>query len=510
MVSCKLAFLAGRIIAYTFSAFLLAQPAFSQETLRVPFLTDIGTFDPDNGFEIGAMSAINNVYEGLVQYEPGTVKIVGRLARRWEISGDGREYVFHLVPGVKFHDGSDMTADDVVTSLTRRRDGRLALSYFLANVERMEAVDGLTVRLVLRHPQPSFLDTLASPWGPKIISPRALEEHAGGDRAAGWLNENADGTGPYLLDEFKRADRYVLRRNDAYWGRKPYFSQVELPVIADISQQILQLRAGDIDAVPTGYPFAQLPGLPSNLRITAAPSVSLYTLFVRPGTTLLDDREIRHAVLTAINPALWVGDAFGDYAAVAKSIYPDVVLEPARPISFPEDFDRAREIIARHGPVSLTIGLHSAAPAYQRVSGLLTAQLASIGVKATAYALPPGAAFELKAAPTPPDMLLTIAGPDAAHPENQARAFFTRDAPINFFGRSLDEADRLIDEAGSLTDVARRNELYERAGQMIFDAGIAIPLVEVQDVVVHADGMEDFGLRPVYPPGNIDFGNVRR
>lgn len=503
------AFAVSRAIACVFAASLIVQPVAAQEVLRVPLLTDIATFDPDNGFEIGAMSAINNVYEGLVQYEPGTVKVVGRLAHSWEVSDDGREYVFRLVDGVKFHDGTEMSASDVVASFDRRKDGKLALSYFLSNVEKLQPVDRLTLKIVLRRAQASFIDSLASPWGPKVISPRALAEDHKGDRATGWLVEHADGTGPYALAEFSRGDRYVLKRNDEYWGQKAFFPEVQIPVVPDIGQQILQLRAGDIDAVPTGYPIAQLGGIPSDLAVTAAPSVSLYTLFAKPGSPL-DDPEIRQAVLTAINPALWAEDAFGQYATVARSVYPSVVLDPGTPLVFPVDMERARAIVARRGPVSLVIGQHSASPGYQKISGLLIAQLASIGVKATSYALPPGAAFNLKEATSPPDLLLTIAGPDAAHPENQAKAFFTKDAPVNFFGRSIDEVDRLIEEAGSLGNVARRNELYEQGGQMIFDAGIAIPLVEMQDVVVHANGIRDFGLRPVYPPGNIDFESVRR
>ncbi|MEB2848062.1 ABC transporter substrate-binding protein [Endobacterium cereale] len=509
MLRGKLATVAWYLAAGFLAIALTSQSAFSEETLRVPYLVDIASFDPDNGFEIGSMSAINNVYEGLVQYKPETVEIVGRLAKAWEISDDGRRYVFHLVDGVRFHDGSTLSAADVAMSFKRRRDGGLALSYFLENVDNIEAVDGLTLKIDLKRPQPSFLDSLASPWGPKVISSKALSEHDIGDKAAGWLNEHANGTGPYVLTEFQRGDRYVLKRNEFYWGRKPFFSEVQLPVIPDISQQLLQLQAGDIDLVPTGYPFSQLRGIPTSFRIFSAPSVTLYTLFTKAGSPL-DDPEIREAVLTAINPNDWATDAFGEYAAVAKSIYPRVVLNPERAIVFPTDVERAKEIIARRGPSTLTIALHSASPAYQRVAGLLIAQLASIGVEATAYPLPQGAAFNLKNAASKPDFLLTIAGPDAAHPENQAKAFYTEEAPLNFFGRSTEAADHLFEEAGRAIDIQNRNKLYEKAGQIIFEAGIAIPLVEVNDVVVHVEGLQDLGLRPVYPPGNIDFGSIHR
>ncbi|AZO69978.1 ABC transporter substrate-binding protein [Mesorhizobium sp. M1D.F.Ca.ET.043.01.1.1] len=497
-----------RMLGLALGLLLWVAPAFAQEVLRIPYVTDIGTFDPDNGFETGAMSAINNVYEGLVEYQPGSTRIVGRLAKSWEISDDGLTYTFHLVDGVKFHDGTPFNAAAVITSFERRRDRGLSLSYFLANVKDMKAPDDSTVVLTLAHPQPSLLDALSSPWGPKVISPVALAEHNKGDFAKTWLNEHAVGTGPFKLAEFKRGQRYVLERNDDYWGEKPFFRQIQISVVPDISQQILQLQAGAIDAVPINYPFAQLGSLPKGLEITSAPSMIPYDLFVKPNSPL-DDAEVRKAVLTAINPALWVKDAFGEFASLSKSVYPNVMLDPVNPIRFPTDLEAAKAAISKHGAVNLVIGLHSAAPSYSRIADLIIAQLALIGVKATAYVLPSGAAYTLKHNPNPPDLLLTIAGPDAAHPENQAKVFFTKDGVLNFFGRVVPKADAIVDQAGKLTDVKERDALYERAGQMYFDAGVVIPLINVDDVVVHAKGLKDLGLRPVYPPGNIDFSTVR-
>lgn len=496
------------IVALAMGFMIATTPSRAEEILRIPYVADIGTFDPDNGFETGSISAINNVYEGLVEYAPGSTTIVGLLARTWDISDDGMTYTFHLVDGVKFQDGTPFNASAVIKSFERRRDRGLILSYSLANVTAMKAPDESTVVLTLGHPQPSFLDALSSPWGPKVISPKALAEHDNGDFAKSWLNEHAVGTGPFKLAEFKRGQSYTLERNEDYWGAKPFFQQIQLPVVADISQQILQLQSGAIDAVPLNYPFAQLTSLPAGLELTASRSMIPYYLFVKPNSPL-EDAEVRKAVLTAINPALWVKDAFGEFARPSKSVYPNVMLDPVSPIRFPTDFEAAKAAIAKHGPVNLVIGLHSANPSYGRIADLMIAQLASIGVKATAYVLPSGAAYTLKDDPNPPDLLLTIAGPDAAHPESQAKVFFTKDGGLNFFGRVLPEADAIVEEAGQSTEIKARNALYEKAGQMYFDAGIVIPLVDVDDVVVHAKGLTDLGLRPVNPPGNIDFATVR-
>jgi len=483
--------------------------ASAQEVLRLPIATDFDSFDPDNAFEMDGLAAINNVYEGLVEYVPGSAEIRGLLATDWEISEDGLTYTFHLVEGASFHDGTPFNAEAVKTSFERRRDSELILSYFLWNVKDIAAPDDKTVVITLGMPQPSLLDSFASPWGPKVISPAALAEHGGGKEAAGWLDTNAVGTGPFTLASFERGQGYTLQRFDAYHGEAPFFETVELPLVPDIGQQVLNLQAQETDAVPANYPWAQLASLPGDLEATAAPSTSEIIGFVKPESPL-NDPEIRTAFLTAINPALWARDAYGEYGHPAKSIYPEIMLEPATPVAFPTDMDAAKAIVAAKGPISLTLGISAEeSNALARVGDLLVAQLAGIGIDATVTILPQGAAFGLKDNPDGPDFYFGKLTPDALHPENQAGIFFVSSAPINFYGRGLPEADALVQEAGTLTDVAARNALYEQAGQLLFDAGIFIPLVGVDDVVVAPKGLVDLDLRAAYAPGNIDYGSVR-
>lgn len=501
--------IALRLLALSLGFLISIAVGHAEDVLRIPYSSDIGTLDPDNGFEVAGLTTLDSVYEGLVKYEAGSTKIVGSLAKNWEISGDGLTYTFRLVDGVQFHDGTTLNADAVITSFKRRRDGGFVQNYTLANMADIIAPDRSTVVITLHHPQPSFMDSLASPWGPKIISPAALSDHAKGDLATGWLTEHAVGTGPFKLGEFKRGERYMLERNEDYWGAKPFFAKVEFPVIPDIGQQILKLKAGEIDGVPANFPFAQLGSLPADLEITSALSMTQYEAFIKPGSPL-DDTEVRKAILTAINPNLWANDAFGQYAHVSKSLYPNIMLDAAQPVWFPTDFEAAKSAIARHGPVTLSIGLYSANPSYGRIADLMIAELALIGVEATSHIMPPGAAYAMKGDPAAPDMLLIIASPDAAHPDNQAKAFFTTDAPLNLYGSVVADADAVVAEGASETDIAARNALYEKAGRMYFDAGYFIPLVDVDDVVVHRKGLKDLGLRPVFPRGSIDFSSVRR
>ncbi len=502
---------AHRALSVTVALFLAApQMSLAQEVLRVPYVADIGSFDPDNAFEVGGLSAINNVYEGLVEYVPGGTEITGQLATSWDISADGKTYTFAIKPGILFQDGTAADAGAIKTSFERRMQPDLILSYFLGNVSAIEAPDAQTLVITLKAPQPSFLDALASPWGPKAISPAALAAHAGADGGKTWLVDNAVGTGPFRLTEFLRGQEIVLERFDGYHGAAPYFDRIEIPIIPDVGQQILMLRSQEIDAIPANYPWEQLAALPSGTAVTASAGMSLLTGFVNP-TGPMADAAVRGAVLTAINPANWVKDAFGSYATPAQSLFPAAMLAPGAPVAFPTDVAAAKAAIAAAGPTELTIGYSSEEAAnVERAADLMVAGLAEIGVSATVTVMPVGAIFSMFEAPeAAPDLVLARQSPDAAHPENQSSVFYVTGAPLNLFKVSLPEADAIAAKAGALTDPVARDAAYAEASQMWFDAGLFVPFADIQDVVVHAEGLVDLGLRAPWPMGNIDFGTVR-
>lgn len=483
------------------------EPA-GEKTLSIAYQADITTFDPDNGFEVAGLGAIAAVYEGLVEYAPGSTELVGLLAEEWTISDDELTYTFNLRDGVTFHDGTPMTSAEVKAAFERRSNESLSLSYFFWNVQSFETPDPDTLVVTLGMPQPSFLDTLASAWGPKVVGPGALVDNAGDDLAASYLNENADGTGPFVLESFSRGDQYVLSRFADYWGEPAYFDRVEINIVPEIGQQVLQLQNGDLDMVLHGYPFTQLAQLPEGFEITTYNDLGLEMAFVNPSKAM-GTPEICAAVKTAINPELWVADAFGDYASPALSLYPKAMLTPAEPVQYPTDMAAAQAAIAAAGEVAIEIGYAAEeAGVQQRVADLLVAQLASIGVNATARAIPQDetyAFFEnLEAAP---DLHLAQNNPDAAHPETQATLFYTTGAPLNIMAYSNPEADELIFAAGALTDKSERDAMYAEGGALLFEGCGFLPLADVDDVIVHRAGLTNLNPRPAIP-WNVDLGTI--
>lgn len=468
-------------------------------TLRTAYQADIDTFDPDNGFEVAGLGAINAVYEGLVEYEQGSTEVVGLLADSWEVSDDGLTYTFRLRDGVVFHDGTPMTSEEVKNSLERRRDGELALSYFLGNFASIETPDEQTVTVTLNEPQPSFIDDLASPWGPKIISPEALAQ----DDAGEFLTENAVGTGPFTLATFDRGRQYVLERFDDYWGEPANFATVDIAIVPDIGQQVLQLQNGELDVVLHGYPFEQMDSLPEGLEASSYNDLGLEMAYVNTFGAL-SDADLRTSVAAAAAPEGWIADAFSGRAQPALSLYPREMLTPEEPFTFPEP----SADVATDAPIEIVYTQGEEA-VQRRVADLLIAQLANAGIQATARAVPQDELFTYAEDPAgAPDLVLAQNNPDSAHPATQAGLFFAGGAPLNLFGYASEEADALFAEAATVTDEAARDEMYVEGARLIFEDEAFLPLADVEDVVVHRAGLTDLGFRPAIP-WNVDLATIQ-
>ncbi len=471
-------------------------------TLRAAFQGDIGSFDPDNNFEVAALGAIKGVYEGLVDYKPGTTEVVPRLAASYEVSADQLTYTFTLRDGVTFHDGTPMTSASVKASFERRADPAFLLSYFVANVKSTAAPDPLTFVVTLSAPQPSFLDNLASPWGPKVVGPDALVTNKGTDRSGKYLADHADGTGPFKLTTFSRGERYVLDRFDGYWGTKASFAQVQFAVIPDIGQQTLQLRNGELDVVLHGYPYAQLAALPEGLTATSYNDLGVELAFVntkRSLTTL----ERRTRVMAAIDPASWVTNVFGEHGKPALSLFPRAMLVPAEPYAWPT---AATDVEVP--PLEIAYAAEEAG-GQQRVADTLIVKLSEKGIKATARAIPGSQFAAFKEAPEKaPDLVLAQNNPDSAHPDSQTSLFYATGAPLNIFDSSNPEADKAFADAAQETDKTKRDALYADAARIVFDDGLFLPLADLDDVIVHRKGLTDFSTRPDVP-WNIDLSTVR-
>jgi peptide/nickel transport system substrate-binding protein len=318
-----------------------------------------------------------NVFEGLTRIaEDG--RVVPALARDWTVSDDGLRYRFRLRPGVRFHDGAPLTANDARFSLDRARaaDSRNPLRDLLQPVRAVRVEDELTLSIELSRPVAEILTYLG--WGNLVIlSP------ASAARAA----TAPVGTGPFRFRDWRKGDAVVLERNPDYWGPPALLERVTFRVVPDASSGLAALLAGDVDA------FSNFTA-PENLAALARDPRFTVVVGSTEGETLLainnarppfNDLRVRRALAHAVDRNAIIQGAMYGYGQPIGSHFP-----PHDPAyldltgRYPYDPAAARALLVAAGyPHGFDVTLRLPPPYYARRSGeIIAAELAQVGIRA--------------------------------------------------------------------------------------------------------------------------------
>jgi peptide/nickel transport system substrate-binding protein len=470
------------------------------DVLRVPYLADMSVPDPDIFYDIEGNSVILGSYEGLLKYEHGSTKIVPALATKWSQSKDGLTYTFTIRSGVKFHDGSPLTAKAVIASFKRRLDVGQAPAYMLEPIAKMSAPSKLTLVLRLKHRVDPFLAYMASSWGPKIIGPEAIKTHAGKDFGQTWMRTHDDGTGPYRLTAFDRGRQYTLSRFDGYWGAKPGFRQIFIKITPNIGTQRLELEHGDLDAVMHSFPASELSALPSSVRVIEQNSFLQLLMYVNANKPPFNDPQVRAGLRAALDVNQLVNSAYSGTATKATGAYPPGILSAQPALPYAHDGSKASAAIAKAKTKNVVLAYTSDESGVQRrASELLQAQLRSAGLTVTLKEVTNPQVYDyVKDLKNAPDLLLMTNTPDAAHPDTWARILFYSSGGLNFLGYKDKLVDKELDQAVSAPTSAA-NSLYASVGQRVIDSNSMFFLGNVKNVFVVNKSLGDVKSVPAYP-----------
>ena len=264
-----------RLLATTAIALSLTLPAIAQDyapdpnakpggAITITYKDDVATLDPAIGYDWQNWSMIKSLFDGLMDYVPGTTNLRPGLAESYELSADGLTYTFHLRAGVKFHNGREMTADDVKYSLDRVTNPATqspGAGFFgsIAGFENagdgglsgVEVVDPLTVRITLSRPDATFLHVMAINFS-SVVPKEAVDEF-GAD-----FGKHPVGTGAFKLAEWTTGQRLVFEKNADYWrDGVPYLDQVVFEVGQEPVVALLRLQNGEVDVPGDGIPPAK-------------------------------------------------------------------------------------------------------------------------------------------------------------------------------------------------------------------------------------------------------------
>lgn len=209
-----------------------------KDTLTWAQGADVTSLDPHQGKETPAVDVTCQIFDTLVAVNPETNEIEPQIAESWE-QVDELTYTFKIRQGIKFHDGSDLTAEDVKFSLDRAIN-TAAVSYIVDFIDTVTVDDEYTVTVKTKAPYAPALRNLAIPFA--AIVPKAVVE---ADEDAFILNPV--GSGPYQFVEWKQGDHVTLKAFDDYYAGKPATENLIMRVIPETSQRSIALETGEID-----------------------------------------------------------------------------------------------------------------------------------------------------------------------------------------------------------------------------------------------------------------------
>lgn len=382
------------------TALAVAGPA-AAKTFRFANDGDANSMDPHARNETFLLSFTHNVYEPLVRRDKN-LKLEGALAQKWS-NPSPTVWRFELRPNVKWHDGSPFTADDVVFTLNRANGEGSNMRGHFASYKEARKVDGLTVEVDTKYPDPVFADKMAQIG----IMSKAWSEKNGATRSAdltkkeeNYATRNAMGTGPFMLKSREPDVKTVLVKNPNWWDKPEHnLDEVEFSVIGNDATRVAALISGQVDMLYTVPPqdvnrIAQTKGL----KILQGPEMRIvYLGFDQARDELLEsnikgknpfkDLRVRKAFYQAIDiEAIKSRVMRGQSTPVALMVAPGVNgYVKSLDVRPKYDVEAAKKLLADAGyPNGFEVGMDCPNDRYvndEQICQAVVAMLARIGVK---------------------------------------------------------------------------------------------------------------------------------
>lgn len=478
----------------------------SQEARAGTFRYALGvnptTLDPALVQDIETTDLLNGIYEGLVGYDVEN-RIIGLVAEKWEISPDGKTYTFHIRPNAKFHNGKDVTAEDVKWSFERNLAKSLnsptAINYLsdilgatefsedkAEEVAGIKVVDPKTVSFEIDRPRPYFLGKLT------YACTYIVAKDAGADQINGVAT--AIGTGPFRLTEYKVDQSATLEAFADYYGGVSKVAKIERPIIQDPTTRLNKFRAGETDMltiqrqeVPSINGDAKLK---SQLTWQPRPSV-FYIGMSQLAYPHFKDQRVRLALAYAVDRKRIVDELLGGMPEARGLIAHHVVGYREDFAGIPYDPARAKQLLAEAGYPGgkglppLRIVYKAQTPDSQAIAeSFATTMRQATGWKIQPTALEWGSMLTARNKRELECYVLSWYG-DYLDPQNFLSFLFRSDSGQNRDGYKNAEFDRLTGEADVLIgDEAKRMKLYQAAEDILIQDAARIPIYFGRDPVL--------------------------
>ncbi|KKC32726.1 ABC transporter substrate-binding protein [Devosia psychrophila] len=516
----------------------MASPVFAQAekqggSMIVTYKDDVATLDPAIGYDWQNWSMIKSLFDSLMDYEPGTSTLTTDLAESYTISDDGLTYTFKLRQGIKFHNGREMTAEDVKYSLDRVTDPATQSpgAGFFVSIEGFDAasdgsakglsgvtaVDPLTVEIKLTRPDATFLHVVALNFS--SIVPKEVVDEFGAD-----FGKHPVGTGAYSLAEWTLGQRLVFARNADYWkAGVPKMDEIVFEIGQEPTVALLRLQNGEVDVLGDGIPPAQFLEVKDNPDYAdmIIEGGQLQTGYITLNVTIppFDNLDVRKAINMAINKERIVR-IINNRAVIANQPLPPTM--PGYTEGYegiPYDVEGAKALLAQAG---LSEGFTTELYVYNvdpnpRIAQAIQQDLAAIGITVELLSLAQANVIEAGGAGTAPMIWSGGMAWIADFPD-----------PSNFYGPILgcsgaadggwnwskycnEDLDAMATAADSMIDPAKQADRYKAWSDVYMGVMADAPWVPVFNEQrftmksARLGGPDAIFVDPVHIPVNYDY-----
>jgi len=291
------------------------RPSASKDSMVVVMSTDPGTLDPHGTVAQSHHQSTRQIYETLVVYDEKG-KLVPWLAESWKYKDDVT-LILHIRKGVKFHNGDELKAEDVLFTLNRIVSDKTPAARQVDQIDftKSAVVDDYTVKLVTKGPYAIQLALLENPLC-SIISKRAYTESSGD------FSKAPIGTGPYKVVKYSSGDSLILEAFDSYWVKgQPYVKHLTIRYISDASSRAVEAESGGADIVyDISANDVDRIRANKNIKLVSAMGANTVYLTMNQAVKPLDDIRVREAIWYALDVPTAVKTAYGNYGQVATGI----------------------------------------------------------------------------------------------------------------------------------------------------------------------------------------------
>lgn len=481
-----------RLLSSLLAATLLALAggSMAQRAITVNAVQIFSSIDPAIVSDYTDYMAAVNLYDGLVTVdEAGTV--VPLLAERWEANEDATAFTFHLKRGATFHDGSEVTASDVVYSVERLLAIGQGPSYLFAGVLEpgsVMALDDYTVEFRLERVFSPFLATVPLIFVVNEAEVRANE--VDGDWGRAYVGERSVGAGPYTVQAWERGSRLVFERYEGYHGgwHEGAIDEVRVIITSDEATIRALAASGELtmtsqfSAPETYEALARM----DRFRVISEPTATGFYYKLNTQVAPTDDIHVRRAIACAT-----------DYETIRTVIFPGEPLAGPLPPVFAEqyldeleqpvfDMDCAAEELAKsryagQTNISITHAYVAEAAFEADIALLFAAAMEPLGFAVTLQPEPWNRLTELATSvETTPNVNQVFFGPTYASPDSMFYTQYHSNAAGTWASMEWlqdAEVDALIDAARSTADVEEQNRLYRQVQRRIVDEQASVFLL---------------------------------